>query len=198
MRVVVGLGNIGKRYAYTRHNVGFMVIEKIVNKNSMKLREGKGDFLYSKYRINESDSLIMIPTTFMNNSGLAVRQVQSEFNLPIENFLIICDDVNLDLAKIRLRAKGSDGGHNGLASIISEIGSNSFPRLRIGISSNFEKGRQAEYVLSKFKKEELDIIEPALELSAEICEKFLGDGLDEAKNFYSKEISRLKNKLIIN
>jgi PTH1 family peptidyl-tRNA hydrolase len=184
--VIVGLGNPGRKYSETRHNVGFKVVQNLANKINAKFEEKEPEYLVAGGKIDSTPFYLLLPLTYMNLSGKAIKKFRLENDFELNDMLVVCDDINLDLGRIRLRAKGSHGGHNGLHSIIEEIQSVDFPRLRIGIGSNFEKGEQAEYVLSPFEKDELPTISEAIEKSTKICEVFLVGGLKEALEYYSK------------
>ncbi|MCX8056126.1 MAG: aminoacyl-tRNA hydrolase [Ignavibacteria bacterium] len=196
--MIVGLGNPGIKYSETRHNVGFKVVENLAKLKNLKFDKFNQSALYARGETDNSDFSLLLPLTYMNISGKAVRDFHSKFNFDFDEMLVVCDDIHLDVGKIRLRAKGSHGGHNGLLSIIEEIQSTDFPRLRIGIGKNFEKDKQAEYVLSPFNEEEKPIINDAINLSVEICEAFLVGGLKKALEYYSKIHSNKKSNPTIN
>ncbi len=161
LKLLVGLGNPGTEYHKTRHNVGFMVLEEIARQNNSTFRENKK--LYGKTceigsGINKTR--LLMPTTFMNDSGKSVRSAKDWFNFETNQLIVLVDDIDLPLGKIRLRSKGSSGGHNGLKSIVSHLGTNEFKRLKIGIGSPSEilkerKSKTVSHVLGKFSKEEL-------------------------------------------
>ncbi len=184
---VVGLGNPGKQYAKTRHNVGFMVVEALAENHQQAFRAGKGDYLISEaFRIAPSgEELVLIkPLTYMNNSGQAVRHVRDYYKLAIEQFLIISDDFQLPFGKLRLRAQGSEGGHNGLRSIITHLGAQNFARLRLGIGE-VTAANNADYVLSTFSKAEA---EPLAEMIQRACDAVLDVatyGVSYAMNKYN-------------
>lgn len=185
--IVVGLGNPGKQYAKTRHNVGFMVVEALAENHRQIFRAGKGDYLISEaFRIAPSgEELVLIkPLTYMNNSGQAVRHVFDYYKLAIEQLLIISDDFQLPLGKLRLRAQGSEGGHNGLRSIINYLGAQNFARLRLGIGE-VTAANNADYVLSTFSKAEAG---PLAEMIQRACDAVLDvatHGVSYAMNKYN-------------
>ncbi len=158
MKLIVGLGNIGKEYENTRHNMGFMLIDRYLEYRNItdKFKE-KFNAMYVETTINNEKVIFIKPTTYMNNSGIAVRAFVDFYKLSSEDILVISDDLDLDLGKFRLRRNGSSGGHNGLKSIISHLGTDDFKRLRIGISN--DKDDVINYVLSKFSKKELNEID---------------------------------------
>ncbi len=158
MKLIVGLGNIGKEYENTRHNMGFMLVDRYLEYRNItdKFKE-KFNAMYVETTINNEKVIFIKPTTYMNNSGIAVRAFVDFYKLSSEDILVISDDLDLDLGKFRLRRNGSSGGHNGLKSIISHLGTDDFKRLRIGISN--DKDDVINYVLSKFSKKELNEID---------------------------------------
>ncbi|NPV11190.1 MAG: aminoacyl-tRNA hydrolase [Ignavibacteria bacterium] len=186
MRVIVGLGNPGNKYLETRHNVGFKVVENLARKRNLKFEKVSKNYAVAKGEAENSAFSLLLPLTYMNLSGLAVNEFHSNFDFDFQDMLVVCDDINLPLGKIRLRAKGSHGGHNGLLSIINEIKTTDFPRLRIGIGNNFDKDKQAEYVLSPFTDEEKSVINLSIENAVEICDYFLVGGLKIALEYFSR------------
>lgn len=191
MYLIVGLGNPGKKYELTRHNIGFLILDKFASKKNLHFKK-KENYQYVEGSIGSSTFFLVKPTTYMNLSGIAVSEFLSKINIPLENMLIVVDDVNLELGKIRLRKSGSDGGHNGLKSIIYHLESNQFPRLRFGIGNKFE-GELAEYVLSKFSDEELSSIKDSLKFSIELIENFIQGGYKLMSDYFSKINSQRKN-----
>jgi len=200
VRVILGLGNPGKKYVRTRHNVGFMVVDRLEFKHSLKLKPGKGDYYFSSGTYSNHTFSIVIPTTYMNNSGLAAKHFIEKYEVNPKDMLVICDDIHLSSGTIRIRAKGSDGGHNGLKSIIYELERNDFPRLRIGIGNEFEENSQSDFVLSQFSENELSFMNNTFEVASKICDEFITGGLKAARDFFSKEnqktIDTEKNKAI--
>ena len=158
MKLVVGLGNKGREYENTRHNMGFMLVDRYLQyKNITDKFKEKFNAMYIETTINNEKVIFIKPMTYMNNSGIAVRAFVDFYKLNSEDILVISDDLDLDLGKFRLRRNGSSGGHNGLKSIISHLGTDNFKRLRIGISN--DKDDVINYVLSKFSKKELNEID---------------------------------------
>jgi PTH1 family peptidyl-tRNA hydrolase len=161
MICVVGLGNPGKRYASTRHNVGFGVVASLSQSLRSRMLDGNGDFLFSECVIESRRLLLATPLTYMNESGAAVIQIMEQFKIPASDLLIILDDFRLPLGTLRLRVDGSDGGHNGLASIIYQLQTEKIPRLRVGIAGTTcptqdRKELMSAYVLSPFEKDEIE------------------------------------------
>lgn len=185
MILIAGLGNPGPEYAETRHNVGFKLIDRLASALSVNLRSGKGSFQIGKGRRGEETLLLMKPTTYMNRSGSALQQALSWYKLEPEECLVCYDDLDLPVGTIRLRAGGSAGGHNGMKDIIRMLGTDGFPRLRIGIGNDFPKGRQVDYVLSRFESGELEHVEEALEMAEEAVFFFCRNGIESAMNRYN-------------
>ena len=153
MKMIIGLGNIGKKYEGTRHNVGFMVVERFVEEHGGNFNKEKFDSLISELFINGEKIIVIKPTTYMNESGRAVRPLMDYFNLTTEDIIICHDDMDLEIGHLRLRQKGSAGGHNGIKSIISHVGTEKFKRVRVGIDHP-QKMSVVDWVLSRFTKEQ--------------------------------------------
>jgi peptidyl-tRNA hydrolase, PTH1 family len=184
MKVIVGLGNIGSEYAHTRHNIGFDVVDAFEPQleRATGWKPGKGDYYFSKGFYKSHEVILVKPTTYMNLSGRAVQQVLSFYKAEVEDLLVITDDIAIPLGKLRLRLSGSDGGHNGLASIIQSLGTNQYARLRCGVGADFPKGQQARYVLSKFKLDEQSLAKQMIDLSVMGCKTIIEFGFDKAMN----------------
>ncbi len=185
MRCVVGLGNPGKKYAMTRHNIGFLILDSFAEKHKINFTASKMDFYKSEGTLKSSDFFLIKPTTYMNLSGEAVLDFITAHPLPLEDLLIVYDDVNLPAGKIRLRKSGSDGGHNGIKSIIYHLNNNEFPRLRFGIGNDFPKGEMASFVLDKFSPEENEIINKGIDFSIELIEKFITGGYKLMADYFA-------------
>jgi PTH1 family peptidyl-tRNA hydrolase len=192
MYIFVGLGNPGKRYDGTRHNIGFAILAQLEQKmeKSTGWQAGKGDFYYAKGIIAGEDIILLMPTTFMNLSGKAVREALAFFKVPISHLIVICDDIALPLGGRRLRLAGSSGGHNGLASIIYELKTDEFARFRIGIGSDFFQGHQAKFVLSKFRTSEMDEVERTTESAVAGCNEIIQNGLKQAMNMINIRVNQ--------
>jgi len=164
LRLIVGLGNPGSRYSLTRHNIGWMVVDAFARGNDFPkpAKRFKSAF-YGPVNIDGSDICLIRPLTYMNRSGFAVRAVMEEYEISTENVLAVYDDVALDLGRIRLRAKGSAGGHNGMRSIISMLNTDQIPRLRLGVRTSPEINDLVEYVLEPFNKRSLPILEQVID-----------------------------------
>ena len=183
MKLVVGLGNPGKKYEKTRHNCGYNAINFYAAKNNLSFKK-KFNAEYCEKVINNEKMLLVKPTTYMNLSGNAVRYWLEKENIPTEHLLVIVDDLALPIGKMRLRGNGSNGGHNGLGHIQQLIGQK-YARLRIGIGNEFQRGAQIDYVLTKFSDEERKTISPLMETSCEIIKSFILAGIDRTMNAYN-------------
>lgn len=185
MRGIIGLGNPGAKYRITRHNIGFLIVDHHAELNRLSFKPGKNDYYVSEGSIGPSDFFLAKPTTFMNLSGSAVQSLSHDYNIPSDELLIIYDDINLNFGQIRIRKRGSNGGHNGLRSIIYSLENNSFPRIRFGIGGEFQKGLMAEYVLSNFNQEELDYIKSRLDFTSKLINAFIIGGFTHMIDTYS-------------
>ena len=153
MRIILGIGNPGKRYSFNRHNVGFMFLDYLAVKESLSFFPSKGDFYFAQGKLNNSEFNLIKPSTYVNDSGKAALQALQFNNAKVEDLLVVVDDLNLNFSEFRVRASGGDGGHNGIASIIYHLNSDRFPRIRIGIN-NDEKESNVDFVLSDFTSDE--------------------------------------------
>lgn len=185
IRLVVGLGNPGKGYALTRHNLGFLVVDRLVQKRRGKYTEEKADYVVATMRIASMHIRIAKPQTYMNLSGRAVKALMNSYEIMPSELLVVSDDFAIPFETMRLRLAGSDGGHNGLASIIASIGTEDFPRLRLGIGP-IPEGRPAEeFVLESFGKEELDRLDNFTKLGSDCLEAVFYEGLTLAMNRFN-------------
>ena len=185
MYVVVGLGNPGKDYTKTRHNIGFNVVDLIAKRNNINLNKIKFQSVYGEGIIGGEKILLMKPQTFMNNSGISLRDVYQYYKIPIENIIVIVDDIDIDFSTVRIRAKGSAGSHNGLKSIINYLGNENFPRVKVGIGKKYENQDLASFVLSRFSPDEQEDINISLVTAAEAVESIIKDGINQAMNKYN-------------
>ena len=186
--LIVGLGNIGFDYKNTRHNIGFEVIDYLAKKHETDMEEvklcKKGTFRYKGKKI-----ILLKPSTFMNRSGKAVRYWALKENIAIQNILVITDDLNLPLAKLRLKGKGSDGGHNGLKDIEAQLNTPNYPRLRFGIKNEEKSFNQIDFVLGKFNAEENNQVIRSIIKCEEIAVSFTQMGLEKSMNLFNGKTS---------
>lgn len=165
MRVIVGLGNPGSEYIHTRHNIGFDIVDAVATNRGIEFDAGRGEFVVAHGKIEGNDFALIKPLTYMNNSGIAVAEALNEFAVSSENLLVVADDFQIPLGTLRLRRRGSSGGHNGLYSIIYHLQSEDFPRLRFGIAGDGmpkQKSGMANFVLSHFASEELSAVKSGI------------------------------------
>ncbi len=182
--LVVGLGNVGARYAFTRHNVGFEVVDALASRYGVSWSSAR----YANaafFRLRGRMVYLIKPTTYMNRSGKAARYWCEVLKVSCENFLVLLDDVSLPLCRIRLRPKGGSAGHNGLEDIIQTMSTDRFPRLRIGIGNNYPWGKQVEYVLGHWSDAELGKLRMVLNAAADAVETFILEGLSAAMNRFN-------------
>lgn len=174
MKIIFGLGNPGRKYCQNRHNIGYLFVERFAREEKTKFT-CKTNLRVALTEIKNYNEKIFLakPTTFMNNSGLAVKKCKQYFNLPCENILIVYDDADLQLGKIRFRKKGSSGGHKGMLSVINSLGTENIPRLRIGIGKPIVGNDLVDFVLSDFSSEEIPLIHNALEEAIYLCKKWI-------------------------
>ncbi len=184
--LIVGLGNPGDKYTHTRHNVGFMVLDLFADKFGAGKWKLKFKSLYADVVVNGKRCILMKPSTYMNRSGEAVQEAMNFYKIPIENVIVVCDDITLSPSRIRIRIKGSDGGHNGLKNIIYLTGKNTFPRVRIGVGAKPHPDYDlADWVLSNFKKDEIPLMEDAFEKSVDAISLIVDDNINKAMNMYN-------------
>lgn len=190
MYLVVGLGNPGKDYTNTRHNVGFNSLDILAKKNNIKMNKLKFKTVYGEGFIGSNQVILVKPQTYMNNSGIAVREILNFYKLPIDNLIVIVDDVDIEFADIRIRQKGSAGSHNGLKSIIYHIRDDNFPRVKIGIGKKHPEQDLADFVLSRFSKEEERDIADSILNAAQAVESMIRDGIEEAMNKFNTKSNK--------
>jgi len=184
--LITGLGNIGIEYEGTRHNVGFEVLNALSEELKITFESKRyGDVAIGK--IKGRQVFLLKPSTYMNLSGNAVRYWVKGESIHIENLLVICDDLALPVGKIRLRPKGSDAGHNGLAHIIQTLETNEFARLRLGIGNDFPKGFQYDFVLGKWTQEEVKLIKPKITICQQAVQNFVLMGIENTMNLYNNK-----------
>ena len=186
MRAVLGIGNIGLRYQRNRHNAGFLVLDYFAQNRSIKFSAAKGDYYICEGDLNQAHYFLIKPSNYVNNSGVAALQFLEKHKTDISDLLVVCDDVNMKMGKLRVRKGGGDGGHNGLASIIYHLNSDKFPRLRIGIGSDFNEGELSSYVLDDFSENDAKIFKTVLKDSSHLVEEFIIGGIEALLNANSK------------
>ena len=195
MYLIVGLGNPGNRYRATRHNIGFMVLEKLAAKLEVDLRQKSFNALWGKGKIASKNVILAMPQTYMNLSGNAVRQLHAFFKTEISNLIVIHDDLDLSFGSVRLKTGGGNAGHKGLASIEENLGSSEFMRIRLGIGKPVDKSRIEGYVLEPFGKEELSVLPEIIQWAADAATEIVSSGMQTAiGNYQTKNISNFFKK----
>lgn len=182
--LVVGLGNIGAEYELTRHNIGFLVLDRLADKEGVTFEQSRHSFV-TEVKYKGRTIHLVKPTTFMNLSGKAVKYWLQELKIPKENLLVITDDLALPYGKIRMKPKGSSGGHNGLKNIEELTGGQDYPRMRFGVGDDFSKGRQVDYVLSPFNKQEMDELVLNMDRAIDAIYAFCTIGIARTMNQYN-------------
>ena len=183
MKLIVGLGNPGREYIGTRHNVGFKVVERLAKRHGINIRSRRNRAQVGEGEIAGCKVVLAKPMTFMNLSGDAVSGLLRRYRLDLSDVIVVCDDLNLPLGRIRVRANGSSGGQKGLKSIIHSLGSQDWPRIRVGIGS--PRNGAVDHVLSKFKRGEADTVRIVVETAADAIEVVINDGVDQAMNRFN-------------
>lgn len=185
INLVVGLGNPGKEYQDNRHNLGYKVIDELARRKRKVLKAGKGDYYYCKIESDGREIFLIKPYTFMNICGWVVVDCMADFNMRPENLLVLCDDINIPLGKIRIREGGNDGGHKGLRSIIYQLNTLDFARLRMGVGVPEEGVDLERFVLEDFRKDELETANKMISQTADATESILSLGIKQAMNKYN-------------
>lgn len=182
--LIAGLGNIGAEYVNTRHNIGFKVLDRLVQQEGLSYETAKFGAV-AEYKIKGRTLVLLKPNTYMNLSGKAVKYWMEKENIPAENVLVVTDDLNIPFGTIRIKAKGSDGGHNGLKSIQQLLNSSDYPRFRFGISDEFKKGKQIDYVLGEWDDKEKLALPERLDKSVEAIKSFALAGLADTMSSFN-------------
>ena len=182
--LIVGLGNIGDEYAGTRHNIGFMMLDAFADAQGATWADKRYGFV-AKCRVKNAEMVLLKPSTYMNLSGNAVRYWLQQEKIPVENMLVLVDDLNLPFGTIRIRKQGSNGGHNGLGNIQSVLGTENYARVRFGIGNNFSRGAQCNFVLGNWTDEEQKLLPERLKVTSEIIPSFCLLGIDRTMNLYN-------------
>jgi PTH1 family peptidyl-tRNA hydrolase len=183
--LIIGLGNIGNEYANTRHNIGFDIAYAFVQKHQGNFKIDRLAYV-AEVKWKGKQFVCICPTTYMNLSGRAFKYWLDKEKIPLENTLTVVDDIALSLDKVRLRPRGSDGGHNGLKDIQNILGTDKYPKLRFGIGNNYPKGTQADFVLGKWQKEEIPLVQLKITKCVEIIENFATIGIEQTMNEVNK------------
>lgn len=187
--LLVGLGNPGKKYFDTKHNTGFMVVDQIGAKLKIQSAANKNNCWIGRSEYLSHELILLKPLTYMNLSGVAVQEVYESFSINLQQLLIIYDDFNIPFGKLRLRAKGSDGGHKGVSSIIFHLQHQNFPRLRIGIGAQYEKSQMVDFVLSAFDEEEREHLPEVIQKATDGCLGFIQYGVEKAMNSINSNLN---------
>jgi len=191
-KLIVGLGNPGPQYAWTRHNLGFLVLEAFCAQQKAVLRNSPGNHgMLARGLINGVECSLLMPMTFMNDSGVSVKKMVDRAGIPLEDILVVCDDLDLPLGRLRLRPSGSAGGHNGLKSIIQDLGSNQFARLRIGIDSPKNADGTIDYVLANFTPAEKKALPDFIDHALDCVTCWVTEGAQAAMNTYNTKTKGL-------
>lgn len=183
--LIVGLGNPGRKYKYTRHNVGYLTLDLLSETLDIPVKTIKFKGLYGEGRLGSEKVRLLKPETYMNNSGESVREVMNYFKIPVEELLVIVDDIDIDFGSIRIRSKGSAGTHNGMKSIIYQIQSDQFTRIKLGVGKKLPQQDLANFVLSGFSQDEGKVIEDTIERAKDACIDIIENGVDHAMNKYN-------------
>lgn len=183
--LIAGLGNVGIEYENTRHNVGFKIVDELARQNNVPFALDRLAHV-ARYRSRGKSVTLIKPTTYMNLSGKAVRYWLTELKIQPQNLLVVLDDIAIPFGSLRLRGKGSDGGHNGLKDIDATLGNNQYARLRFGVGSDFAKGRQVDYVLGQWNVEEMKQLDEKIKAAALAVNSFMFEGLERAMSKYNK------------
>ena len=183
--VVIGLGNPGKKYRRTRHNVGFDTIECLGESHNIKISKIKYKSVYGEGRIGNEKVLLVKPQTYMNNSGITALEIRRYYDVPVENIIVVYDDVDIDFGALRIRPKGSAGSHNGMKSMIYHLQNDEFSRIRIGVGRPEGQQDLASFVLNDFNKDEREIISSTIKKASEAVEAIIIKGINKAMNEYN-------------
>jgi peptidyl-tRNA hydrolase, PTH1 family len=189
VKLVVGLGNPGLKYKNTRHNLGFKVVDTLAGEWDIKISKKYCQSVLGTGRIEGNSVALVKPLTFMNNSGQAVKGLLNYYKINPQDLIVVCDDFSLEVERIRIRKNGSSGGHNGLKSIIGEIGTNDFIRVRIGIGQPSLDQDPAVYVLKDFARSERNVVKETIDLAGKAVKSIIVDGIESAMNKYNKKDS---------
>lgn len=185
MYFIVGLGNPGRQYENTRHNIGFLTIDYLANKHNIDVKRSKFKSLYGQGEISGQKVMLIKPQTYMNNSGEAVRDFRNFYKFEEDKLIVIVDDIDIDFGKIRIKQKGSAGTHNGMKSIIYQLQYDTFPRIKVAVGKKPDYMDLANFVLSGFSEKEVEIIREEIKLASQSIETLLESGIDKAMNKFN-------------
>lgn len=191
MFLIAGLGNPGKKYEKTRHNMGFMTIDKLAEKHKVSVDKSKFKALVGEFNLVGEKIILMKPQTYMNLSGEAIREAVNFYKLDLKNVLIIYDDLDIPVGALRIRTAGSPGTHNGMRSVVSNLGSQKFPRIRIGIGNDKQRDI-IDFVIGKLSKDDEEILNDTIESASLAVECFIAEGIDKAMNKYNSGSAKTK------
>ena len=183
--LIVGIGNIGVDYENTRHNIGFDILDSLADKYGVSF-DMKRHAFYTQFNFRGRQVHLIKPTTYVNLSGKAVRYWMKDQKIPLDRVLVVLDDLNLPFGKVRIRAKGSDGGHNGLRNINEVLGSHDYARIRFGIGDNFQRGRQVNHVLGQWSEDEEAVLQTGIDFASDAVEAFVSTDISQTMNNFNK------------
>ena len=183
--LLVCLGNPGRQYAHTRHNAGFLFSEWLKKNRDVRIRRAKFDSLYGEIKLGGRRGLIVTPQTYMNLSGVAVKGFATAYDVPVSDVLVVCDDINFDVGQMRIRRKGSSGGQRGVGNIIEQLGTEEFPRIKLGVGDKAARQDLKDYVLSDFTKAELDTLDAMFADVYDAADLIIGGSIDAAMQKYN-------------
>ncbi len=187
--IIVGLGNIGKEYENTRHNIGFRAVDEIAKAKNVSINRAKFKAMCAECVIADKKVLLLKPTTYMNLSGDAVQEAMNFYKVTPDKIIVFSDDISISVGSVRIREKGSAGGHNGLKDIIAKIGTDNFTRIKLGVGERPNRDYDlADWVLGKFSEEDNKVYSTFLDKSTQMCETIINDGIDKAKNMFNKTV----------
>lgn len=185
IKLLLGLGNPEERFVFSRHNLGYTLVELLARKKRVKFRSGRGEYIFARAKIKKREIILVKPQIFMNESGIAAKECLHDFKLDVEELLVLCDDINLSLGKIRVKPGGSDGGHNGLKSIIYHLGSEDFARLRMGVGLPSSENKIEDYVLDGFQCQEEEEAKKMLKQAGIAVETIISLGIAQSMNRFN-------------
>ena len=183
--LIIGLGNPGKKYRLTKHNVGFRVVDRLAEKKEIKLKRRLGKVQIGEGRVGAERVVIAKPLTYMNRSGVVVKKLIKEWRIPLDHLVVVHDDLDLESGRIKIKEKGGHGGHKGVGSIIEQVGNPDFLRVKVGIDKPQRPNEGADYVLAPFDKEQLPLIKESMEQATEAIEAIIVSGKDKAMSMYN-------------